>query len=51
LYAGGNVSDVKKLRGNIDRYRLRCGKWRILIARLRDEILVERVLDRKDAYR
>ncbi len=43
---------LKKLRGHDNRWRLRVGRWRVLLAfdnRL-GVMTVTRVLDRKDAY-
>jgi len=43
-------ADVRKLRGG-GGYRLRIGRWRVLFARVNGQIVVYRVLDRKNAYR
>jgi mRNA interferase RelE/StbE len=45
-------ADLKKLSGHDNRWRLRVGRWRVLLAfdnRL-GVMTVTRVLDRKDAY-
>jgi mRNA-degrading endonuclease RelE of RelBE toxin-antitoxin system len=45
-------ADVKKLVDvSPPRYRLRVGRYRAILAFERDRIVVERVLDRRDAYR
>lgn len=45
-------SDIKKLAGRLDEYRLRVGEWRVLFeVEKKDTIVVTRVLNRKDAYR
>ena len=49
-FAGGAIADVKKLKGRSD-YRLRVGRWRVLYALNAGELIVLRILDRKDAYR
>lgn len=49
-FAGGAVADVKKLKGRPD-YRLRVGRFRVLYTLTNGDLLVLRVLDRKDAYR
>ncbi|MBC5816139.1 MAG: type II toxin-antitoxin system RelE/ParE family toxin [Candidatus Eremiobacteraeota bacterium] len=49
-FAGGAIADVKKLHGRPD-YRLRVGRFRVLYTMGAGELLVLRVLDRKDAYR
>ena len=43
--------DVKKLAGQIGKYRLRVGEYRVLFALEKDLIIVHQVRDRKDAYR
>lgn len=45
--------DIKKLQGAENEFRLRVGDWRILftIAGEGGDILVSRVLNRRDAYR
>jgi mRNA interferase RelE/StbE len=48
--AAGAVSDVKKLSGR-ESYRLRVGRYRVLFNRRGGDIVVERIADRKDAYR
>ena len=42
--------DVKKLTAHDPRYRLRVGSFRDLFNIERDEILVHRIRDRRDAY-
>lgn len=42
--------DVKKLKGQGNRYRLRVGGYRVLFTLARDEIAVYAVKDRKAAY-
>ncbi len=45
-------ADVKKLVDiSPPRYRLRVGRYRAILALERDRIIVERILDRRDAYR
>jgi mRNA-degrading endonuclease RelE of RelBE toxin-antitoxin system len=43
--------DVKKLVGQLGKYRLRVGSHRVLFTLEKDLILVYLVKDRKDAYR
>ena len=42
--------DIKKLRGDDSRYRLRCGGYRVLFKLAGSEVLIVRVKHRKDAY-
>ena len=42
--------NIKKLHGDEVRYRLRCGDYRVLFKLDGNEILVQRVKNRKDAY-
>lgn len=46
-------SDVKKLQGRADEWRLRAGRWRaiLLLSKPTGEINVSRVLPRDRAYR
>lgn len=51
LARGGRV-DVKKLRGELSGcYRVRVGKYRVLVEMSRGELVVLRVSDRKESYR
>jgi mRNA interferase RelE/StbE len=43
--------DVKKLAGQVGKYRLRVGTYRLLFTLEKDLIFVHSVKDRKDAYR
>jgi len=43
--------DLRKLSGSRDQWRVRVGNWRIRLRLEGDVMLVERVRDRKDAYR
>ena len=43
--------DVKRLKGYTDLYRLRIGDWRILFTMIANNISVEDVLPRGDAYK
>jgi mRNA-degrading endonuclease RelE of RelBE toxin-antitoxin system len=43
--------DLRKLSGARDEWRVRVGRWRIRLLLDGDVLYVERVLDRKDAYR
>jgi mRNA interferase RelE/StbE len=43
--------DVKKLEGKEGKYRLRIGDHRVLFVLENNLIIVQRVKDRKDAYR
>ncbi len=47
----GLQGDVRKLAGQVGKYRLRVGDYRILFALEKDLIFVHQVKDRKDAYR
>jgi len=51
-YAAGNLpnADIVKLKGRRDEWRLRVGSYRIIF-RSNHELLILRVLDRKEAYR
>lgn len=42
--------DVKKLAGQVGKYRLRVGDYRVLFTLEKDLIHVHQVRDRKDAY-
>lgn len=46
-------ADIKKLQGSRDQWRLRVGNWRIRFRfdKTAHEIEVQRVLDRREAYR
>jgi mRNA-degrading endonuclease RelE of RelBE toxin-antitoxin system len=50
MYAAGATSDIKKLQGVLNLYRLRCGRWRVIFELPEREVLVLRIRDRKDAY-
>ena len=43
--------DVKRLKGHTNLYRLRIGDWRILFTMIANNITVEDVLPRGDAYK
>jgi mRNA interferase RelE/StbE len=43
--------DVKRLQGYTELYRLRVGKWRVLFSMTAEEIYVENILSRGDAYK
>lgn len=49
-FAAGAIADVKKLKGRSD-YSLRVGRWRVLYTLNTGELIVLRILDRKDVYR
>ena len=51
-YANGSTSgDVKKLKGRSpSEYRLRVGRFRVILARESGTIIVLRITDRKNAY-
>lgn len=51
-FAGTGHGDVKKLKGEEDRWRLRVGGWRVLFTFVEDGdvLLVLRVLSRGKAY-
>lgn len=51
-FAGTGHGDVKKLKGEGDRWRLRVGDWRVLFTFTEDgdTLLVMRVLPRGKAY-
>ena len=51
LLQDGLRGDVKKLRGQDGKYRLRVGSYRLLFTLEKDLIFVYMVKDRKDAYR
>ncbi len=42
--------DVKRLAAYDPKYRLRCGNFRVLFNIERDEIVVHRIKDRREAY-
>jgi len=42
--------DIKKLRGDDSRYRLRCGNYRVLFKLSGTGVLIVRVKHRKEAY-
>ena len=44
------AGDVKKLTNHTPEYRMRCGNWRVLFEVEGDQIVVYRVLNRKEAY-
>jgi mRNA interferase RelE/StbE len=52
-YARDERVDVRKMRGYTDRYRLRWGRWRVMVERDRQThtMTVLGVSDRKDTYR
>jgi mRNA-degrading endonuclease RelE of RelBE toxin-antitoxin system len=45
--------DMRKLAGSLNTWRLRVGRWRVLLVanNRTGTMLVDRVLDRRDAYR
>ncbi len=45
------AGDIKRLKGYTALYRLRIGDWRILYSIVGEEILIEDVLPRGDAYK
>ena len=48
---GDNLSgDVKKLTNHTPEYRMRYGNWRVLFEIEGNQIIVYRVLNRKEAY-
>lgn len=50
-FARGEPTDIKKLQGNSERWRLRQGDWRVLMVRRTDgSYLVVEVKNRRDAY-
>lgn len=44
------AGDVKKLTNHTPEYRMRCGSWRVLFEIEGNQIVVYRVLNRKEAY-
>ena len=46
----GAIAYVKKLKGRTE-YRVRIGRWRALYELRDNQLIVLRILDRKDAYR
>jgi mRNA-degrading endonuclease RelE of RelBE toxin-antitoxin system len=52
-FAQGETSvDVRRLQGHDPpRWRLRVGRYRVIYALEPGQVIVERVLDRRDAYR
>lgn len=48
-FAIGERMDLKKLSGG-DEWRIRSGDWRVLVTLADDEVTVERVDNRRDAY-
>jgi mRNA-degrading endonuclease RelE of RelBE toxin-antitoxin system len=53
LATGFGALDVTKLGGGGNRWRLRVGRWRVLLEldNAAGAITIARVVDRKDAYR
>ena len=47
----GLVGDIKKLTDFSPEYRLRVGDWRILFEVVKNQIIIFRILHRKDAYK
>lgn len=47
-----STADVKKLKGEPDRWRMRVGKWRVIFRFNREEhiLQIQSISDRKDAY-
>ncbi len=43
--------DVKRLANHIPEYRMRAGDWRALFEVAADQVIVYRILHRKEAYR
>jgi mRNA interferase RelE/StbE len=50
-FAATGSGDIKKLKGDTVRPRLRVGDWQVRFVEERESILVKRVLHRSDAYR
>ena len=46
----GLHGDIKRLQNHDFSYRLRMGDFRILFDVVRDDIVIQRIKDRKDAY-
>lgn len=44
------AGDVKKLTNFTPEYRMRCGNWRVLFEIEGDQIVIYRILNRKEAY-
>ena len=44
------AGDIKKLKGYVDRYRLRVGDFRVLFRLVKNHIQVYEIADRKDVY-
>ncbi len=47
----GLVGDIKKLTDFSPEYRLRVGNWRILFEVSKNQIIIFRILHRKDGYK
>lgn len=45
------AGDVKRLTNHVPEYRMRAGDWRALFEIEGDELVVYRILHRRDAYR
>lgn len=43
--------DVKKLTNHLPEFRMRAGNWRVLFEVEKDEIIVYRILHRRESYR
>jgi mRNA interferase RelE/StbE len=43
--------DIKKLSNHIPEYRMRVGDWRVLFEIADDQVIVYRILHRREAYR
>jgi mRNA-degrading endonuclease RelE of RelBE toxin-antitoxin system len=50
MFGRDGHGDLKKLQGKLKDWRLRTGKWRVLVTLDNDTALVTKVDDRKDAY-
>lgn len=47
----GLAGDIKKLTNHTPEYRLRVGNWRVLFEISEEQIIIYRILHRKEAYR
>lgn len=47
----GNITNLKKLVGHKNAYRIRCGQYRIGIFIINKNVLFARVVHRKDIYK
>ena len=50
-FVGGVPIDIKPIKGEIDTYRIRVGKYRLLLIKINPDYLIVKIGNRKDIYR